>query len=232
MAKRRLWKTLSLFAALALSSCAIDLGNFEKSDGYQDLYDSLGEVRGLFDGGNYSYKVENSLFNADTVQKMSWKKSEYEVEEEQYLYLIVPFKKALKIESIGLCFRSPVYSEIEVSFFYFINEDAAPKKIKYLSSPDTKPIYDDDGNVIGEEPIEYDDPPVENSILRGKTSLATKEWGKFAFGGFKQEGYDDGCLHTGQDGLLYLRIENNSGWNKDRLLPSSVTFINLLIRAI
>ena len=232
MARRSLWKKLLILPACCLSACAVDLGSFEKSDGYQSYYDSLGDVTGLYDGGSHEYDVETSLFNKLTVEKYSWDKSDYQVYSEQYVYLIIPFEKALKIENIAFSLYCTEQATMSFSLFYFLGESEAPKKIKYWSSPDTEPIYDEDDNIIGEKEIEYDDPDVSTAILRGEAELPKATWQSFGMANFRQEGYDDYYLHTGEDGLLYIRIENNSGWNRDTMEPTTFRFLNLMMRAI
>ena len=230
--KNRFLRIVPLILILALTGCGVDLGTFEKGDGYKSYYESFGDVDALYDGGKHSYDIEKSLFNADLIQGSSWADEDDEVKKEEYLYIILPFKKALKIECLALAFMSPFSSNIEFNMFYYVNSDYVPEKIKYLSSPDSEPIYDDDGNYIGEQEIVYDDPSKEESILSGSLSLIREEWTSYTFGGFKQEGYEDGYLHTGQDGLLYIRIENNSGYNRETLSPVQFTFVDLIVRAV
>ena len=230
--RKHLFQSLLLLPALALCSCGIDLGVFEKGDGYADYYASFGDMKGLYDGGDESYDIQKSIFNAKTVQNMSWEDEDDAVKEEEYVYVILPFETGLSLDTIALYIKSPVSVKAEISAFYFIDEEEAPQKIKYLTSPDTEPVYDDDGNQVGEKEIEYDDPLVENSLVSGGISLVKEEWTSFVLSNFHQQGYEDGNLHTGDGGLLYIRMENNSGWNKDRLDPVKFTFINLIIRGV
>ena len=225
--KKRLLGSFLLLSSLSLCGCGVDLGVFENEDGYQSLYESFGEVESLYDGGKHTYKIEDSLFNNETVDEFKC-----EVDEEQYLYIILPFEKQLQIESIVLFFYSEETVNFDISTFYFQGEDLAPKKIKYLSSPETEPEYDDDDNYIGEKPIIYDDPGKEESMTYSTMSLIREEWDSIVFGEFKQAGYSDGLLHTGEDALLYIRIENNSGFNKDTMSPVSLKFLNLMIRGV
>lgn len=239
--KKHLLRMSLILTSLSLSACGVDLGTFEKGDGYESYYESFGKVKGLYEyfdeedkpvAGEVEYDISKSLFNNYTVEKFSWEKKEYEVKEQEYVYLILPFKASLKIEDIALYVYSPVSASMKLSTFYFINQDAAPKNIKYRNSPDTEPEYDDDDNYIGEKEIEYDDPIIEDSMLTYDIRLIKQEWTSFVFCNFKQEGYEDGYLHTGDEGLLYIRIENNSGWNRDTMDTLQFKFINLIIRAI
>ena len=225
--KKHLLKMLLFLPLLCLTACGVDLGVFEKGDGYKELYESFGKVKTLFDGGNKSYKIEDSLFNDYTVEKMSWEDDDDKVDEKEYLYIILPMEKELKIQCIVLFFYSEAPTSLQFSSFYYVNEDAAPKKIKYRSSPDTE--EDEHGEEVE---IKYDDPSRDNSIANGSLALAEKQWNNCTFGGFKQEGYDDGYLHTGKEGLFYLRVENNSGFNRDTMTPAKISFINLMVRAV
>ena len=138
--KNRLLKVIPLISLLALTGCGVDLGVFEIDDGYQSYYESFGDVDALYDGGKHTYDIEKSLFNADLIQGSYWADEDDEVKKEVYVYIILPFEKALKIECIALAFMSPFSCSLEFNMFYFINSDYAPEKIKYLSSPDTEPV--------------------------------------------------------------------------------------------
>ena len=229
--RKNLLKMPLLLSAFCLSACGMNLGVFEKEDGYESYYAAFGDVKGLYDGGDHEYDINDSLFNSKTIEEFSWDDGD-EVEKEEYVYLILPFKEKLCIEDIAIYFYADIDANIEISVFYFQSESSAPQDIRYLTSPDPEPEYDEEGNIIDEGPYVYDDPDVETSVLNFPYSLRAEQWCSFVMEGFHQEGYDDKYLHTGEDGLLYLRIENNSGWNKDRLKHFSFSFINLIIRAI
>ena len=233
MAKKTLVARLGLvFFAFTLASCAVSLGKFDnKSGDYSSYYDAFGEVKGLYDGGEVSYDIKKSLFNDKALQDFSWEKEEDEVKDLPYLYIVLPFKEAMKVSSVAFYLRSNVNITLEMSLFYFMGEGDAPQEIKYLSSPDTRPIYNEDDEQIGEEVIEYDDPPISQAMIHGEIELARESWTSLVFGNFSQEGYEDNFLHTGKDSLLYIRIENNSGFNASRLQSASFSFINLLVRA-
>lgn len=234
--KKRLLRFLSLASACCLCACAVDLGVFEKEDGYASYYESLGKVRGLYDdgasGAYHEYSVQDSLFNSKTVDKMEWDEGK-EVAEEQYVYLVIPFKKELKIQEIALYVYTPQNVSITVNAFYFESESEVPKKIKYLTSPDTEPIYDSStGEQTGEVEIDYDDPPKDIRSVGVDLTLIREEWTSFVLSNFRQSGYVDGYLRTAEDSFLYLRFENNSGWNRDKMVPFTFKFINLIMRAV
>ena len=230
---KSLSRIATVFFTLALASCAVDLGTFEgKGDNYKTYYDSFGEVQGLYDGGKVNYDVEKSLFNEKTMKEFTWDKDEDAVKDLPYLYMVIPFKESLKIQSVAFYVRSQVTVTLEMSLFYFDGASVAPEKIKYLTSPSTETIYDSENNPIGEKEIKYDDPPVSESMIHGNLELIQGDYVSVGFGPFQQKGYEDDYLHAGKDGLLYIRIENNSGFNVGRLPSASFTFINLLVRAV
>ena len=127
--RKRLLLALLLLSPLALNGCGIDLGVFDGEDGYESLYESFGKVESLYDGGSHSYKIEDSLFNSHTVEEFKCEDEDDEVVEEEYLYLILPFKKQLKVESIVLFFYSEESVSFDISTFYFVSEDYVPKRL-------------------------------------------------------------------------------------------------------
>ena len=231
--RKSLTLAASLFFVAALSSCSASLGVFdgEHDYDYEAYYSCFGEVKGLFDGGSFSYDMEDSLFNKTTLESMQWENAGDAVESKQYLYVVLPFETALTIQTVALSVYAEIHVELEMSLFYFADDSQVPTKIKYLTSPETEIIEDVDHNPV-EVPIEYDDPPVFLAISHGTKTVSSGSWAGFGFGNFAQQGFTDGKLHTQDGGLLYIRVENNSGWRKDELTPLSFTFINLLIRAV
>lgn len=225
--KKRLLGLL-LVPSLLLSACSFNLGTFEKDDGYANYYEAFAPLRALSDSGEDSgiedvYNIRDSLFNDTTVNKLTWEKDEYKVSEKQYLYLIVTFQEELKIESMSFFFKSQEESDVHISSFYYLNDDLAPKKIKYRSSPSEEK---------GGEPIVYDDPPEADSNVSTRLELNENNWKSFTLSKFKQVGYEDGLLHTAKGGVFYIRIENNSGFHSFDMTPVSFTFLNFLVRAV
>ena len=234
---RRIIRFIAIGLSIAILFCltgCFDLGSFEEDGSHEGYYDSFGTVVGLFDGGEREYDVEDSLFSDYTVNNMGWKDEDDEVKDEEYLYIVLPFEREMKIEGIALFVMSDKKATLEINSFYYENESFAPAKIKYKSSPDTEIIEetDEDGNTIEKEvEIEYDDPLPEESIADAICETVSNEWTSFVLGNFNQQGYGDGYLHTGKDGMIYIRINQNSG-----LFPEKETcsfkFINLLVRAV
>ena len=222
---------LALVLGFSLTAC-VDLGVFNADDEYQSYYDAFGAIEGIYDGGEHNYDVERSLFNGYTVEHLDWENDDDKVAYEEYVYIVIPFNTDLKIESLALYVNGSVAVDVEISAFYFENASAAPSNIKYRSSPETEivKVTEDGKEVEKEVEIEYDDPPKDVRIATAVCYVSSK-WNSFMLEKFSQSGFNDGYLHTSDDGLLYLRIENNSGFNKD-MLSCSFRFIDLLIRAV
>ena len=224
--KKRLLRMLTIAVMpLFLSGCGPDLGVFEHKD-VSDYYDSFGDVTGLYDGGSKDYDVENSLYNTSTLNDFSWEKDEYKVEYREYLYIIIPFEAELKIQAMVLYFNVQTTVNVKLSCFYFANDSLVPSKIKYLSSPDTE-IIDDH-----EEEILYDDPPASQALVTGEANLTQNKWMGVVLDKFQQVGHNDNYLYTEVDSLFYLRIENNSGFNRDTMTNFSFSFTNMMVRAV
>ena len=224
---------LSIVILFSLSAC-FDLGAFEDTPGHKDYYDTFGEVEALFDGGSHKYDVEDSLFNDYSVNELGWEDEDDKVDVEDYVYIVVPFECEKRVQSLALFVRAGKDVTLTVNAFYFVNDTLAPKKIKYKTSPDTEIIIekDENGNDVEREvPIEYDDPSETESIAYSEFSTVAGGWSSFMLQDFNQEGYTDGLLHTGQNGLLYIRINENSGQYPERE-TCSFDFIDLLVRAV
>lgn len=245
--------TSSSLFILTLFSCSADLGIFsDKENGTEEFYKSLGDVCGKYEGNSefegIDYDVEKSLTNQYVFDNLDWKDEDgvKKVELRQYVYIVIPFKRDLKIEELALYLKTDdagANSLVEISAFYFKDSDSCPKddELKKHSDPDTRTVTkkDEFGNDIQvEEEIEYADPKKESRIESATTSV-TNEFesnGAFTLKGFHQAGSEesfisDSCIMAKKDSFLYLRIENNSALNRD-LTPINISFINLLIRAV
>ena len=220
----------SLALIFSLTACA-DMGKFSEENDFKDYYESIGSIEGIYDGGSRNYDLKDSLFNDYTVNNLNWPDEDDKVAYEEYVYIVIPFNADLTVESLALYLYSETNTNFQINFFYYENSTFAPKKIKYKSSPETETIVvtEDGIDVEKEVEIEYDDPAYEDRVA-STTCYATSEWGDFAVEYFNQPGYTDGYLHAKNGGLLYVRIENNSGLNKN-MQSCPFNFINLIIRA-
>ena len=231
-----------------LISCSADLGKFEKMDSYEDYYEAFGDVLGIYDDNKVaeekSYNVKKSLFNEKIVNDLTWENDDDKVLFLEYCYIVIPFKAELKIESLALFARrdngtSEENVMLEFSAFYYKDSSLVPTNIKLLTSDDTHIVEKDDGNgntIEVEEEIEYDDPKKEDRISSAYLR-ATNSFDGFILENFRQTGegenyVKDNCLCVEDGSFLYIRIENNSGLNKETMKPCAFSFLNLLVRAI
>ena len=237
----------SILSLVFLSSCTPDLGQFNtENGGFEDYYDCIDDLVGKYESPkaddatkmelkNQTYDLEDSITNEYIMEHLDWKDGAEKVEFRQYIYIVVPFNRDLKVESLAFFVRKDQGSasgELEFSAFYFPNSDSCPKddKLKKSSDPDTKT---QDGQEVV---IEYGDPKKESR--NASVSLyVTTEFDSFVMEKFHQtvdygtSYVSDGCLLAKKGSYLYLRIENNSALDRSRT-PISIQFINLLVRAI
>ena len=203
---------LSVLSLSILSGCTPDMGEFDKSDnnlGFDDYYASFGDIVGKYE--------ENNAFTDDSYD------------------IVIPFERDLKIDSLALFVASnssePNNIELEFSLFYFKDSDSCPKddKLKKQSDPDTKT---EDGKEVV---IEYGDPKKDDRIAYSTLNV-NHTFEDVYFEGFHQtttgDSYvSDNCLLAKEDSYLYIRVENNSALNRN-MTPISISFMNLLVRAI
>ena len=233
---------LSVLSLSILSGCTPDMGVFDKSDnnlGFDDYYASFGDVVGKYEKNNAftddSYDIEKSITNDYILEFLEWEDDANKVEFRQYVYIVIPFERDLKIDSLALFVASnssePNNIELEFSLFYFKDSDSCPKddKLKKQSDPDTKT---EDGKEVV---IEYGDPKKDDRIAYSTLNV-NHVYEDVYFEGFHQtttgDSYvSDNCLLAKEDSYLYIRVENNSALNRN-MTPVSISFMNLLVRAI
>ena len=233
----------SILSLFILSSCTPSLGIFDKQEGnfgFDDYYASFDDIIGFYDDGAVDmhikeYDIEESITNDYTLEFNDWEDGAEKVEFMQYTYIVIPFKRDLKIEELALFVSSDPNDasnvNLEFSLFYFQNESSCPSRddLKLYSDPDTKKEGDKD--VV----IEYGDPKKDYRIAYS-TMTVKHEFDSVVFGNFHQtttgDSYvSDNCLLAKDGGYLYIRVENNSALNRD-MTPVKISFINLLVRAI
>ena len=231
---------LSIFI---LSSCSPSLGIFDKQEGnfgFDDYYASFDDIIGLYDDGAVEmhlkeYDIQESITNDYTFEFNDWEDGAEKVEFQQYTYIVIPFKRDLKIDEIALFLASDPNGasdvKLEFSLFYFKDSSSCPSRddLKLYSDPDTKT---EDGKEVV---IEYADPKKDDRITYS-TMTVYHEFDSVVFSGFHQtttgDSYvSDNCLLAKDGSYLYIRVENNSALNRD-MSPVKLSFINLLVRAI
>ena len=218
-----------------ITSCTPDMGVYNKEDGgFDDYYGSFDDIVGIYDGESQmekiSYDIKDSITNDYTIENLSWENSEKKVVYKQYIYIVIPFKRDLKVESLALFVNSdPNIAKntgisLEFSAFYFKDSSSCPDESKLKKSTDP-----DDGT-------EYSDPLKEARVAAASLRVS-HEFDSFLLDGFHQtvdigESYvSDKCLLAKEDSFLFIRVENNSSINKD-MTPVDISFISLLVRAV
>lgn len=235
---------VSFMLIFFLISCTADLGQFDMRGNYEDYYESFGDVIGIYDDNSNakeaSYDFKDSIFNDYIVSNLKWENDNDKVEFREYCYIIIPFTKAMKIESLALyvCKDSSISTNINLEFSAYYYEDSTnvPTNIKLLTSPDTRIVEKDDGNgnmVQVEEEIEYDDPLKKDRIAYSNI-IATNNFDGFIMDNFIQvndvDYVSNKCLNVKENSYLYIRCENNSGLNN--MTSCSFSFMNLLVRKV
>lgn len=234
---RYLFIAPSLVLIVLLTSCNPDLGKYDKEDGYDGFLDDIGDISGIYevqDGEDPNkfkfettkYDLEDSITNEYIMQTLACQESDKEVAFKQYVYIVIPFKNDLKIESLALYVKANTKTETKLSFsaFYFKDEDSCPETNKLKKMSDA-----DDGT--------YSD-PVETDCVASASVNVGNYYDSFVLSGFHQTAdigksyVADNCLLAEEDSFLYLRVENNSALNKATMTPVEISFINLLVRAI
>ena len=227
-----------LISILFLTSCTPELGKYDKEDGdgFKDFYDDIDDIVGIYEGNSEfeeaSYDLEKSITNDYIMEYLKCEKDENEVAFKKYVYIVIPFKSNLEVESIVLYVKTTAETtdsarmNIEASAFYFKDSSSCPNKgdLKKMSDSDTET---------------YADPAKEARVASSSTNVS-KTFDSdycFVFEGFHQtldigESYvKNGNLVVKKNSYLYLRIENNSALNRD-MTPLDISFINLLVRAV
>ena len=241
----RILLTISSFILISfLISCA-DLGKFdlEADGGYEDYYEAFGDVVGKYDNNKtvaeISYDVEKSLLNDYIANNLAWENDEDKVEFKQYCYIVIPFERDMKIESIALYIsgspgelQNNSSMNVEFSAYYYPDSSSVPSNIKLLTSDDTK--VEDDKEVE----IVYDDPARALRVSSYTLNVTSYFADAIILENFTQtldfgvSYVADSCLEVKDGSYLYIRVENNSGLNRDTMKPLSISFINFLVRAI
>ena len=158
--KRTLFKKLirCLFIAPALvsitflSSCNPDLGKYDSVDGYEDFLDDIYDISAMYEIQDpadqnkteftiVSFDLKDSITNEYIMQYLKCEDITKEVAFEKYVYIVIPFRENLKIESLALYVKANTSEEVRLDFsaFYFKDFDSCPEmdKLKKMNDPDS-----------------------------------------------------------------------------------------------
>ena len=123
----------SILSLVFLSSCTPDVGQFNtENGGFEDYYDCIDDLVGKYESPkaddatkmelkNQTYDLEDSITNEYIMEHLDWKDGAEKVEFRQYIYIVVPFNRDLKVESLAFFVRKDQGSasgELEFSAFF------------------------------------------------------------------------------------------------------------------
>lgn len=265
-------KFLSISVAAVMASTLVgcfDLGDFSDEAAYYDAFGDVGLVYQNPDSEEKdverdNYSVEDYFYNKNTGEDFTYGNPEDDEPDEgknipqlSYVYMVVPVKQNMTIESIGLFLNATRTCSLEIIFYVVdsLPDDGSFKNVRLLGYPEYQqkqdgegnPMFDADGSPIYQEKVdEYNNPlfdefgnpiyvekiysdPLDSKIVgRTTASLKAETWSSFLI-----EKWASGkavAVKKGQ--YLLMRFVNNSGLNEVDKTPVSFRTTNLLIRAI
>ena len=255
--------SVAVILAATLAGC-FDLGGFSDETEY---YDTFGDVTLVYaeerDIEIEEYSIQDYFYNKNTGENFAYGDPKDEESDEgkdipqlSYVYMAIPVKKTLRMESFALYFNALETCALEV-YFYVVDElpdDGDFTHIKLLGDPEYQQKLDEDGNLMfeadGKTPlyeqevdengnlkkdefgnpifkrIKYSDP--DDSLIVGKTTTNVKkgEWVSLMM-----EKWSSGKeIQIEESDYLLLRFINNSGASTKNE-PVNFRVTNLLIRA-
>jgi hypothetical protein len=232
--------SVAAILAVALAGC-FDLGNFNDEAAY---YAAFGKVRLVYQNPSlnlkedkkdiqYSeYSIEDYFYNKNTGENFTYGNPKDEESDEgkdipqlSYVYMAIPVKEDLNIDSVALYVNAQQACSLEV-FFYVVDElpdGGYFTTIRLFGEPESQ--QKQDGT---EEIIKYSDP--SDSLIEAKTSLQVQdgEWVPLIVYNWSK----GNTVQVKKGYFILLRFINNSGVNTAGLTPVGFRLTNLLIRAV
>lgn len=239
---------LSIFMIM-LVGC-YDLGDFADDAEY---YDSFGDITLIAqDKVKRDYSFETYFYNTESVNNFAGSL----VEEKEYIYLVAPIKKTMKIDTFSLWLYGDATGTVSYALFLtdkipskigayddplyeqatdddgklLYNDDGTPK-YKQKTDIDGNPITDENGNPVYVE-IEYDDPKTDDAVAIG-TYTVKNSWDSFTVETWNTSDGKKEELSVNVGQYFLLRFENNGIGGKTAgkaKVPFKTT--NLMIRAL
>ena len=222
--------SVAVILAVTLVAC-FDLGDFSDEDAY---YKSFGDIRLVYatdekEVEHEEYSVSTYFYNENTGASFEYddeKTSAVEsMEKLQYLYMSIPIKRDMNIESLALYFNGDKNVSVQV-LVYLLSEENLPdggdfNNIRLLGDPE----YPQEPNE-GEEPVTYSDP--DDQFKVATTSVTTK---KDQWVSFMAQWNGESALTVENGQYLVLRFINNGGLNTTPETAVAFNTTNLLVRA-
>lgn len=234
--------------AVTLVGC-FDLGDFSDESAY---YAAFGDVRLVYQNPNATekdiktkdYTIKDYFYNKNTGEKFVYGDPKDEesdagkdIPQLSYVYMAIPVKQNLHMDSMALYFNALQACSLEI-FFYVVDElpnDGEFTKVKLLGDPEYQQKLDEKGNPMTDENnepiyerIEYSDP--DDSFMIAHTTVRVKngEWVSFVMDNWSSGNVAQ--IRAGQ--YILLRFINNSGANTGEKPSVAFRVTNLLIRAV
>jgi hypothetical protein len=236
-------KLISISVAIVLVSTLIgcfDLGDFNDESAY---YAAFGDVRLVYQNPNATkkdidtedYSVKDYFYNKNTGEDFKYGDPKDDEPDEgkdipqlNYVYMSVPLKQDLQIESVALYFNALQTCSLQVFFYKVANlpNGGSFTNIRLLGDPEYQQKQGDNNETIYEK-IEYSDPDDEFMVANSTIQVKKGEWTSFVVDNWKNG--KDLIINEGE--YLLLRFINNSGANTGEDSPVAFRVTNLLIRA-
>lgn len=225
--------------AVTLAGC-FDLGNFNDEAAY---YAAFGDVKLVYqnpnavkkDINNKDYSIKDYFYNKNTGNNFTYGDPKDEDPDEgkdipqlPYVYMVIPVKEDLKMDSVSLYCNAQKTCSLDV-FFYVVDDlpDGGDfTKIRLLGEPEYQQKLEN-GQTIYEK-IDYSDP--EDSLIVARTTvyLKNKDWVSFTVNSW----HKGNTLEMKKGQFMLLRFVNNSGANTTGSPSVAFRVTNLLIRAV
>ena len=242
---------------VALCGCE-DLGTYEDTEEY---YSSFGDV--VLIGGTTrdedEYSVSKYFYNEESREDfLAGEDGAYKgVEHSDYVYMAIPFKSTIDMDSLALFLMSHEDVTVYINFYVTVEIPSEWRSIQDNEVKDETDGTESDGSAeegdtsesgSDEETEEktYDDPDPATRVGEIAVSLKKEVWNSFVLDVFTVDGQRQNSIQIQDGQYLLLQIRNNSGvriFDEEKqiyldpqtgleLPKAEFTVTNLLIRAL
>ena len=242
---------------VALCGCE-DLGAYEDTEEY---YSSFGDV--VLIGGTTrdedEYSVSKYFYNEESREDfLAGEDGAYKgVEHSDYVYMAIPFKSTIDMDSLALFLMS--HEDVTVYINFYVT-DEIPSEWRSIQDNEVKDETDgtesdgsaeegdtsESGSDEETEEKTYDDPDPATRVGEIAVSLKKEVWNSFVLDVFTVDGQRQNSIQIQDGQYLLLQIRNNSGvriFDEEKqiyldpqtgleLPKAEFTVTNLLIRAL
>ena len=234
--------------AVTLVGC-FDLGDFSDDATY---YATFGDVRLVYQNPNATekdietkdYSIEDYFYNKNTGENFVYGNPKDEESDEgkdipqlPYVYMAIPVKQDLSVDSMALYFNALQTCSLEI-FFYVVDElpnGGDFTNVRLLGEPEYQQKLDENGHPMTDEnnqpildKIEYSDPDESLMVACTTTRVKNGEWVSLVMDNWNNGNIAQ--INAGQ--YLLLRFVNNGGANAGGNPSVAFRVTNLLIRAV